>query len=107
MRLALSCGFLRPAKTCRATPPRVSYPARQSAANTGHGRHCDSASARTILVPGMYFFGLRRYSKRCSSPHTMPAATRDIPAQFSVLHVEPRGMRSEASGAPEFLLAAV
>lgn len=28
--------------------------------------------AKTILVPGMYFFGLKRYWKRCSLLHTMP-----------------------------------
>lgn len=28
--------------------------------------------AKTILVPGMYFLGLRRYAKRVSSPQVMP-----------------------------------
>merc|ERR1719434_594483 len=28
--------------------------------------------AKTILVPGMYFFGLTRYSYMCLSDHTMP-----------------------------------
>jgi hypothetical protein len=28
--------------------------------------------AKTILVPGIYFFGLRRYTIRVSSPHVMP-----------------------------------
>ncbi len=31
---------------------------------------------RTILVPGMYAFGLSRYMNRCSSPHVMPVAKR-------------------------------
>ena len=31
---------------------------------------------RTILVPGMYAFGLSRYMYRCSSPHVMPVAKR-------------------------------
>ena len=77
MRLALSCGFLRPAKTCRHTAwsQRYRVPAMQpqvAAIKLSVVR----AHARTILVPGMYFFGFSRYSKRCSSPHTMPAATR-------------------------------
>ena len=28
--------------------------------------------AKTILVPGMYFLGFSRYSKRVSSLHSMP-----------------------------------
>ena len=31
---------------------------------------------RTILVPGMYAFGLSRYMYRCSSHHVMPVAKR-------------------------------
>jgi hypothetical protein len=30
--------------------------------------------ANTILVPGTYFLGLSKYSKRVSSPHTIPAS---------------------------------
>merc|ERR1712083_321601 len=28
--------------------------------------------AKTILVPGMYFFGFTKYSNMCLSDHTMP-----------------------------------
>ena len=35
-----------------------------------------TAPAKTILVPGMYFFGFSRYAKRCSSPQVMPEKQR-------------------------------
>lgn len=34
--------------------------------------------ANTIFVPGMYFFGFSRYSKRVSSFHVIPAKTSNL-----------------------------
>ncbi|CAH0694604.1 unnamed protein product [Spodoptera exigua] len=45
--------------------------------------------ANTILVPGMYFLGFSKYSKRVSSPHEIPldllASEYEKPAAWPVL----------------------
>jgi hypothetical protein len=50
-----------------ADPAELRY-AMRSARSSGFFR-----PANTILVPGMYFFGSRRYAKRCWLSHTIPA----------------------------------
>ena len=46
--------------------------ARQPAEPSGRAEE----GVSTILVPGMYAFGLSRYMYRCSSHHVMPVAKR-------------------------------
>ena len=106
IRFDLSLGFLSPANTCRRGPSKLSIIACRShrkKSSTGgewqkqtqnrarrssrsyaaqHARQPAEPSGRaeeggrTILVPGMYAFGLSRYMYRCSSPHVMPVAKR-------------------------------
>ena len=50
-------------------------PQRPACTATG-GAQRAGGGVRTILVPGMYAFGLSRYMYRCSSHHVMPVAKR-------------------------------